>query len=303
MIRDSARRLLEALGGVCWWQGDATMRGYYEEAVAIWEGIGDDRELANAYYNASFSYALGPDGTFGAGDPDGEGEGYVESALEAFRRIGDARGEANALWGLGDDALLPGRFHDQRAGEPPALELFGASGDRTMESWARHMLGLALIAQLRTTRREIPGRPRGPALPPRPAMSPGLADALRPVLGRRPGGRPRAGGPAPRGAHNLSNETGTTLGVFTEDAFEPPGCDRTSCGQMSVADVERLGAEGAAMTLDEVIAYALEGAPEEFRGVIFDAATRPQPILILDGDDDETAAAAAPTTSTRRPSC
>ncbi len=33
--------------------------------------------------------------------------------------------------------------------------------------------------------------------------------------------------------------------------------------QMSVADVERLGAEGAAMTLDEVIAYALEGAPPD----------------------------------------
>ena len=42
------------------------------------------------------------------------------------------------------------------------------------------------------------------------------------------------------------------------------------------------------MTLDEVIAYALEGAPpEERRGVIFDAASRPQPILILDGDDDD----------------
>ena len=53
--------------------------------VAIWEAIGDDRELANAYYNASFSYAVGPDGKFGAGDPEGKGEGYVRSALDAFR--------------------------------------------------------------------------------------------------------------------------------------------------------------------------------------------------------------------------
>ena len=29
---------------------------------------------------------------------------------------------------------------------------------------------------------------------------------------------------------------------------------------MSEADVERYGAEGAAMTLDEAVAYALEGA-------------------------------------------
>jgi hypothetical protein len=30
--------------------------------------------------------------------------------------------------------------------------------------------------------------------------------------------------------------------------------------QMAPEDVERLGAEGAAMTLDEAVAYALEGA-------------------------------------------
>ena len=32
---------------------------------------------------------------------------------------------------------------------------------------------------------------------------------------------------------------------------------------MSAADVERLGAEGAAMTLDQLVAYALEGTEPE----------------------------------------
>ena len=65
------------------------------------------------------------------------------------------------------------------------------------------------------------------------------------------------------GAANLSTETGTTLGVFTEDAFEAARTRPSVRGQMSAADVERLGAEGAAMTLDQLVAYALEGTEPE----------------------------------------
>ena len=52
------------------------------------------------------------------------------------------------------------------------------------------------------------------------------------------------------------------------------------------------------MTLDEAVAYALEGGPIDVeRPVIFDAASRPQPILILDGDDERAAGGRDP----RRP--
>ncbi len=265
--RDDPRlraRLLEALGGVCWWQGDfAAMLVHYEEAVEIWEGIGDDRELANAYYNASFSYALGPDGKFGAGDPEGKGEGYVRSALEAFRRIGDARGEANALWGLGTMHYFQGDFATSEAENRAALELFGASEDRTMESWARHMLGLALISQLRTAEAKfqvVHAVRHFHAAGDVAGLSLTLYDLSS--IAVQEGDLERAA--RLRGAaHNLSNETGTTLGVFTEDAFEAARMRPNVREQMSVADVERLGAEGAAMTLDELIAYALEGAPED----------------------------------------
>ena len=77
------------------------MQVAYTEALEIWKGIGDDREIANAYYNLSFAYAVGEDGPFRGSDPDHIGERYLEAALSAFRRIGDHRGEANALWGLG----------------------------------------------------------------------------------------------------------------------------------------------------------------------------------------------------------
>ena len=71
-------------------------------------------------------------------------------------------------------------------------------------------------------------------------------------------------------ARNLTTETGAELADFVEDTFETgvrPGV-RT---QMSADDLARYGAEGAAWTLDEAVAYALEGAdpadPRRRRGV------------------------------------
>ena len=38
---------MEALGGVCWWQGDIEgMAPAYHEAVEIWRRLGDKKELA-----------------------------------------------------------------------------------------------------------------------------------------------------------------------------------------------------------------------------------------------------------------
>ena len=80
-------RLMEALGGVCWWQGDLPeMAACYQEALDLWLAIGDEAELANAYYNASFGYAV-PRLTGAAAsldDPDRIGLGYIEQARERF---------------------------------------------------------------------------------------------------------------------------------------------------------------------------------------------------------------------------
>ena len=76
-----------------------------EEALEIWQTIGDEAELANAYYNASFTYAVnvgfGPTDV-ADGRPETRACRYLETARDIFRRIGDRRGEANALWGLGN---------------------------------------------------------------------------------------------------------------------------------------------------------------------------------------------------------
>ena len=59
-------------------------------------------------------------------------------------------------------------------------------------------------------------------------------------------------------ARNLSAETGANLASVVEDAFDK-GLRRGVRAAMSREDVERYGAEGAAMTLDDAVAYALEG--------------------------------------------
>jgi Fe-S cluster biogenesis protein NfuA len=63
-------------------------------------------------------------------------------------------------------------------------------------------------------------------------------------------------------ARNLAMETGARLGSLVEEAFEEE--IRPSVRKhMSDAEVERLGAEGASLTLDAAVAYALQGCPAE----------------------------------------
>ena len=65
------------------------MTEYYEEALVLWESIGDDHELANAYYNASFRFAVPlTTGTGIDSDPEKIGLGYLERAREIFHRLG-----------------------------------------------------------------------------------------------------------------------------------------------------------------------------------------------------------------------
>ena len=60
-------------------------------------------------------------------------------------------------------------------------------------------------------------------------------------------------------ARNLTTETGTGLATYVEDAFES-GVRPGIRSYMTAEDVDRLGAEGAAMTLDAAVAYALEAS-------------------------------------------
>jgi predicted ATPase/class 3 adenylate cyclase len=258
-------RLVEALGGTCWWQGDlAAMTVRYEEALAIWETIGDEAELANASYNASFAYAFSP----GAepevnADVDKVALSHLERARDTYHRIGDLRGEANAVWGIGNFHYFrayPGNGVDEfRA----TLSMFREVGDLTMEAWSLHMLGTALLrnGEVAEARGHIThavrhfhasGDASGLTLTFDDLSAVAVADGDLERAARLRGA-----------ARNLTTETGAGLAGYVEDTFET-GVRPGIRSHMSSDDLARLGAEGAAWTLDEAVAYALEGAdPDE----------------------------------------
>jgi hypothetical protein len=184
---------------------------------------------------------------------------YLELARDIFRRLGDRRGEGNAMWGLGNYRYfrkLPGNGEDQFR---ETLTIFGEVGDLTMEAWALHMLGTALLrnGQLEEAREKIShairhfhasGDASGLTLTFDDMSAVAVADGDLPRAARLRGA-----------ARNLTAETGAGLAGYVEDTFETgarPGI-RT---QMASDELARYEAEGATWTLDEATAYALEGS-------------------------------------------
>ena len=262
-------RLMEALGGTCWWQGELGPMGRrYQEALDLWLAIGDEAEIANAYYNASFQYAVpelsalsGPE-DIAAADPKLIGLRYIEEARDIYHRIGDRRGEANALWGLGNYHYFRG-FEDQGIPEfREALEIFREVGDLTMEAWSLHMLGTGLLRAgvVEEAKDHIEHAVRHFHAAGDAAGLTLTFDDLS-ALAVAEGDLPRAA--RLRGAARiLTTETGAGLAGYVEDSFElgvRPGVR----SHMSEPDLARYGAEGAAMTLDEAVAYALGDGTDE----------------------------------------
>ncbi|HYN69823.1 MAG TPA: tetratricopeptide repeat protein [Candidatus Eisenbacteria bacterium] len=258
-------RLMEAFGGVAWWQGDiAAMRPAYAEAVAIWRSMDDLSELANALYNYSFAFSVPENAAELASsiDPQGEGLRALEEALALYRDLGDERGEANVLWGMGQQQYFTDESDGGAAEFRLALELFRKVGDRTMEAWSLHMLGGALLRQgrndearpyLRDAVRHFhqASDAAGVTIVLDDLSSLALADE-DPVRAARLWGA----------ARSLTTATGAGLATFADDWIEQ---EVRPSVRLSLApeDLERWAREGAAMSLDEIVAYALDAPVAE----------------------------------------
>jgi predicted ATPase/class 3 adenylate cyclase len=257
-------RLMEALGGVGWWMGDAeTLDRAYTEALAIWRGIGDQREIANALYNHSFKYAVTADAS--TADPDGVGLGEAEEALRLYREIGDERGEANVLWGLGNYDYFRGgkakgvqRFAD-------ALVIFRRVGDRTMEAWTLHMLGSINVRsgnvadgekQMEEALRlfHASGDVAGITLAIDDLASVASAHDDLPRAARLWGA-----------ARALSSAGGILLADLVDTNFEMYARPHAK-NVMDPAEFERYAREGRLLSVDEIVAYALDVHVSEVPG-------------------------------------
>jgi predicted ATPase/class 3 adenylate cyclase len=253
-------RLMEALGGVLWWQADlVAMKAAYAEAVEIWRTLGEKQEIANSLYNYAFAFAVNPDPRTdpATADPDGVGARALEEAHALYLELGDRRGQANVLWGMGNREYF---LRLPAAGETrfrAANDLFREVGDSTMAAWAKHMLGGALLRQDRyeearsvlrdaLTHFHEASDTSGLALVLDDLASQAVADDDLPRAARLRGT-----------ARRLTVVTGATLAGFIDEAFEH-GVRPHVSGKLSPEDLARYEAEGAAMTLDEAVAYALD---------------------------------------------
>jgi predicted ATPase/class 3 adenylate cyclase len=263
-----AARFAEGFGGIAYWQADHPVATrWYGEALRRWREIDDPGEIANALYNEAYADIIPFMGLRDADPADvarlptyQAGRAKLEEALALYRAIGDRVGEGNVLWGLGSYHYFT---RDPAAAEPwyrASLDLHRAAGHRTMEAWSHHMLALVLTAQ-----GDVDGA-RGNALEAlRHFRAAGDVAGITLILDDlaaiavADGDAPRAGrlfGAARR----LQASTGTGLATYVEETYSQFNAPSPR-GVLSPDELERYAAEGAAMSLDAVVGYALEGTP------------------------------------------
>jgi predicted ATPase/class 3 adenylate cyclase len=256
-------RLVEALGGIAWWQGDIkAMAPAYREAVEIWRSMDNPSELANALYNSSFVYTV-PDPDDPAAiparstDPDGVGRATLNEALAIYRSLGDERGEANVLWGIGNMLYFANEIDPGSNELALALEKFRKVGDRTMEAWTLHMLGGAFLGQGRLDEARD-GLRRALRHFYAASDTAGVTLALDDLSGLALAENdPERAGRLWGAARYLTTSTGALLASVVDSALDSP-VSPTIRNAMDPEALSVLAREGAALTLDEAVAYALE---------------------------------------------
>ncbi|HET9345695.1 MAG TPA: tetratricopeptide repeat protein [Candidatus Limnocylindrales bacterium] len=257
-------KLMEAVGGVAWWQADPDrMSAAYGEALALWREIGDKREIANALYNASFQYAINAERH--NPDPTGEGMAMMTEALALYREVGDERGIANVLWGMGNIDYFAAAGDQGIAEFREALEIFERVGDRTMAAWSQHMLGSSLLRLGRFDE-------AGPIL--RQAIRlfhdagdvSGLTLVLDDLASEAIGlGDLQRGARLWGAARAVSSAGGVGLADMIDTQFEIYHRPNVAA-IVDRAELEQHAAEGRTMSIDESVAYALEMPVEMLPG-------------------------------------
>ncbi|HEY8179786.1 MAG TPA: hypothetical protein VIH33_05240, partial [Candidatus Limnocylindria bacterium] len=104
---------------------------------AIAEGLGDDRAMAEAIYNDSFTYSLAPDETAKA-------RVLAEDALARFRKLDDRNGIGKALWGVVNSYVFEDDVEPARTLIDESLEISREVNDRFQLGWGLFTKGLIL---------------------------------------------------------------------------------------------------------------------------------------------------------------
>jgi tetratricopeptide (TPR) repeat protein len=254
--RDRAR-FAEAYGGIAYWQSDeTTARRWYDEALTIWRDLGEKSEIANALFNRSYADVIVVMSGEAAPEIVESGRAKLDEALALYREIGDRKGEGNVLWGLGSYHYFTADAATAESWYRQSLDLHRSTGQRTMEAWSLHMLALAAAGQRRfdDAREQAThalrhfyeaGDIAGVTL---------VIDDLA-IVAANEGDLPRAGR-LWGAARHLQQTSGTALADYVEQNNALFGIP-TPHHLLGEEELATLSAEGAAMGLDELVAYAL----------------------------------------------
>ena len=129
--------VLEAGGGITWWEGDRdACRGYYERAVELARQLNDKPRLALALYNLSFP--------LGELDPQ-QGLEMGREAMVVFEEIGDEVGAARAAFSISGSYGVLGQFTESLEIAEKAVPLFRERGLSFDLAWQLHQVGSAQV--------------------------------------------------------------------------------------------------------------------------------------------------------------
>ena len=250
----SRRTLLSAAGGIAYWQADMTAsHEFYREAVDLARAHGTRRELADALYDLAFAPIRTSDvGEWSRAIAD-QSRPMLDEAIAIFTELGDRDGLARCLWARSEREFFARDIAHAEQDLLDALAIFRERGDRFYIAWSLHMLGMAhmLLDQTARSRDEVRAAFRmfvedGDLT----GISLGLVDSA--ALELMNGNADRALRIA-AAADALARRIGTGLAdVAAQPSYFPPLPQKPDDpARQAVWD------EGAAMPLEQAIAYAL----------------------------------------------
>ena len=252
----SRARLLEAAGGIAYWQADhpATVK-WYGEALQIWRKLDNKAEIGNAMYNYVFAELLpAVSGSAMSAEDLAAGVEASMEALQLYRDGGNRIGEGNVMWALGSLHFFAGRDQESRQWFERARTVFSELGQRTMEAWANYMSALPLV---RLGQVAEAGRLARSALRHFNNVGdlPGVAQTLRNLsaIAIMNGDKPKAGR-----LHGAAEKLLETTGAGLTGFYEAILAEYDPRVVLNEEDLSRFGAEGAALPLGETVRLAME---------------------------------------------
>jgi len=138
---------LDAAAGVTYWQAEADRsRTYYEEEIEARKALGDRPGLAGAWYGISFTWSIRHPLEF---DPDSArySTESLDRALEIYRELGDEGGIGRCEWALANILYSNDKISEALEHAGNALEVFERMGDDFMIGWSTFTLALGAVAQ------------------------------------------------------------------------------------------------------------------------------------------------------------